>query len=127
MGLEQVVLFVRLNDAVGGRLGRARQNPAIGLLPIIKKAAGRGIDRAGDDLAGTRRARAGPAGVWQVGKVVGVVELIDRVEQVHIGAGIVLKGRVAVWVFEEHGEGALISCWDGWCGSGRFGDHCGYD
>ena len=83
-------LLVRLNDAIRCRFGRARQDPPISFLVFTQEATVSCIDRARDNLAGARRARAGTASIRQLGVVIGIVELIEEVEKVHIRFGVIL-------------------------------------
>ena len=81
--LEQLLLLVGLDRAVGSGVGHARQRKALGHLVVVEERAVRLVNGALGDLARARRARARAARVGQVDAI-----LLSLVQNVDVGRAV---------------------------------------
>jgi len=95
--LEELLLLVRLDGAVRGRVGHAREREALAHLVLVEERAVRLVDRARRDGARARRARARAARVRQVDAV--LLRLVK-----HVDVATALDRRGAVGRLERDGE-----------------------
>jgi len=95
--LEEVILLVRLNGAVRGRVGDAREREALGHLVLVEERAVRLVHSARGDDARARRAGARAA---RVGKVDAV--LLSLVK--HVRVAVAVERLLALGGHEGDGE-----------------------
>ena len=87
--LEQLLLLVGLDRAVGSGVGHARQRKALGHLVVVEERAVRLVNGALGDLARARRARARAARVGQVDAILlSLVQNVDISRAVNLFAGM---------------------------------------
>ena len=87
--LEEVLLLVGLNGAVGGGVGDARKRKALAHLVLVEEGAVRLVDGAGGDDARAGRAGAGAARIRKVNAVLlSLVEDVDIVGAFNAGGAV---------------------------------------